>query len=83
MIHKTTRRRPAQRPAPRRKASSDAPVGDAAPRPVSITTFRLYRDQMIALQREALDRRAGGAPGRVDASALLREILDGYFKARG
>jgi len=45
-------------------------------RPVAVTTFRLYRDQLVALQRRALDRRAEGLPGRADASSVLRELLD-------
>ncbi len=43
---------------------------------MAVTTYRIYADQRDALQRAALERRAGGAGGRADASALLREILD-------
>lgn len=51
-------------------------MGSVGPkRPISVTTFRIYRDQHIALQREALERREAGT-GRIDASAVLREILD-------
>ena len=58
----------------RRGASRSAVATDD--RPVAVTTFRLYRDQLVALQRRALDRRAEGLPGRADASSVLRELLD-------
>ena len=48
-------------------------------RPLAVTTFRLYRDQLLALQREALERRAAGELARMDASAVLRDILDKHF----
>lgn len=51
----------------------------AKPRLLVTTTFRLYQDQIINLQRIALDRRAGGAPGRADASAVLRQLLDEHL----
>jgi len=44
-------------------------------RPMAVTTVRIYADQRDALQRAALDRRSGGV-GRMDASAVLRELLD-------
>ncbi len=46
-----------------------------AGRPVAVTTFRVYRDQLLALKRLALDRTAEEG-GRLDASAVLRELLD-------
>jgi hypothetical protein len=52
------------------------PAQNAPQRPMVTTTFRIYRDQLVALQQSALQRKAEGAPGRADASALLREILD-------
>jgi hypothetical protein len=58
-----------------------APAAGEA-RALAVTTFRLYRDQLIGLQREAFERRAVGTAGRVDASAILREILDEHFKHR-
>jgi len=61
-----------------RKAAAGGVVG----RILVVTTFRLYRDQLIGLQREALERRAQGAAGRVDASAVLREILEEHFEGR-
>jgi hypothetical protein len=63
-----------------RAAAREVPAAPAAGRPWATTTFRLYRDHLIALQREALERRAGGAAGRADASAVLRDILDEHFK---
>ncbi len=60
----------------RRKRSPErsTPVREAE-RPMTVTTFRVYRDQLVALQRQALERKAEGG-GRADASALLRELLD-------
>jgi len=63
-------------------ATTPAGGGEVAGRALTVTTFRLYRNQLIALQREAFERRARGAAGRVDASAVLREILDERFKTR-
>jgi hypothetical protein len=52
------------------------PVSQVGPdRALTVTTFRIYHDQLIALKREALKRKEAGA-GRMDASAVLREILD-------
>ena len=60
------------------------PPGAARTGPSS-STFRLYRDQLLGLQREALDRHAEGAAGRADASAVLRDVIDEHFatKAQG
>jgi len=71
-----------QKATPRRAPGRGADAVGAAPRAQAVTTFRIYRDQLIGLQREALDRRAVGRAGRADASAILREILDNYFKQR-
>lgn len=49
----------------------------ATTRKMHITTIRIWRDQWDALQRRALDHRAeSGESGRMDASAILREVLD-------
>jgi hypothetical protein len=56
-------------------APGDAAAGAAAePAP---TTYRVFADQAHGLQQAALDRRlnAGGG-GRLDHSAILREVLD-------
>jgi hypothetical protein len=46
-------------------------------REIHVTTIRIFRDQWDALQRRALDlRRERGESGRLDASAVLREVLD-------
>ena len=42
---------------------------------MAVTTFRVYRDQLVALQQLALDCKAKGG-GRADASAVLRKLLD-------
>jgi hypothetical protein len=43
------------------------------------TTFRIYEDQRDALQQRAMQERTAG---RVDASAILRDLLDrAGFKA--
>ena len=60
----------------KRRGASRSAVASNDDRPVAVTTFRLYRDQLVALQRRALDRRAQGLPGRADASSVLRELLD-------
>jgi hypothetical protein len=59
-------------PMPRRDSARPTARPD---RPVVVTTFRIFADQRDALQRSALDRRGSGA-GRLDASAVLRELLD-------
>ena len=58
-----------------RKGRRRAGAAESAGRPVAVTTFRVYRDQLVALKRLALDRTAEGG-GRADASAVLRELLD-------
>jgi hypothetical protein len=46
-------------------------------RTMHVTTVRIWRDQWDALLRQALDHRAAsGEGGRIDASAVLREVLD-------
>lgn len=55
-----------------------AEVVESAERPVAVTTFRVYRDQLLTLKRLALDRTAAGG-GRLDASAVLRDLLDREF----
>ena len=67
-VRKKSKRRGASR--------SRSAVASTDERSVAVTTFRLYRDQLVALQRRALDRRAQGLPGRADASSVLRELLD-------
>ncbi len=66
----------------RRKPSSrrSTPTREAE-RPMAVTTFRVYRDQLVALQRQALDRKAEGG-GRADASLILRELLDRELGSR-
>ncbi len=55
-------------------APSDAAAAGPEPQP---TTYRLFPDQIHALQQAALDRRlSGGGGGRLDHSAILREVLD-------
>jgi len=77
--------RSAARPRPGRVAAPDRnartaragdPASAAGHRPLAVTTFRIFRDQLVALQRIALDRRLEGAAGRTDASAVLRDLLD-------
>ena len=65
-----------------KKPAAAAPsAGEMPPRPMGITTWRLYIDQMHALQRLALERKISSqAPGRADASAILREIVDEFLK---
>jgi len=70
-VRKKSKRRGASR--------SRSAVASTDERSVAVTTFRLYRDQLVALQRRALDRRAQGLPGRADASSVLRELLDREF----
>ena len=73
----------AKKSAPTRAAPAPAPTTDAGgKRPIVTTTFRLYRDQLIALQREAFEQRASGTAGRADASAIIREVLDEYLRRR-
>ena len=62
-------------PARTKKGRRRAGAAESASRPVAVTTFRVYRDQLLALKRLALDRTAEGG-GRADASAVLREMLD-------
>ncbi len=57
-----------------KKGRRRAGAAESTGRPVAVTTFRIYRDQLLALKRLALDRTAEG--GRLDASAVLRELLD-------
>lgn len=78
-------RAPAAKPARTRPAApASAPEAPAhAPREASdvTTTFRVRRDQLDALQRAAIRARTARGTGKADASALLREILDGWLKA--
>ncbi len=62
-------------PARTKKGRRRAGAAQSAGRTVAVTTFRIYRDQLLALKRLALDRTAEGG-GRADASAVLREMLD-------
>jgi hypothetical protein len=56
-----------------------APKRSKAERPIVTTTFRIYKDQRDALQQRAMQQRTAG---RVDALAVLRELLDrAGFKA--
>ena len=57
-------------PARTKKGRRRTGAAESADRPVAVTTFRIYRDQLLALDRTA----EGG--GRADASAVLREMLD-------
>jgi hypothetical protein len=46
-------------------------------RTIHVTTIRIWKDQWDELQQRALDRRrASSEGGRIDASAVLREVLD-------
>lgn len=46
-------------------------------RTIHVTTIRVWKDQWDDLQQRALDRRrSSAAGGRIDASAILREVLD-------
>jgi hypothetical protein len=72
-------KRPTKTKRAARPAATPPPPPPPAPparREVSVTTFRLYRDQLAALQRLALDRKITAGEGRTDASVVLREILD-------
>ncbi len=63
----------------RRKSSARRTTGAReAERPMTVTTFRVSLDQLVRLQRQALDAKAEGG-GRADASAVLRELLDREF----
>jgi hypothetical protein len=56
-----------------------APKRSKGDRSMVTTTFRIYKDQRDALQQRAMQQRTAG---RVDASAVLRELLDrSGFKA--
>jgi len=78
-----SRRRPAKirapRRAPGRAPARPAPLAPepppATPRPVATTTFRLWADQLRALQELAAARRWAQG-GRTDHSLVLRELLD-------
>lgn len=83
---KTSNKRQAAGPGP---ASATPPAPAAAPddsgaRPLGrITTFQLYRDQLAALQDLARDRQRQRGEGRLNASEVLRDILDGKEKPPG
>jgi hypothetical protein len=51
-------------------------------RAIVVTTFRIYADQRDALHQEAAERRSRGDLTRVDASAVLRELLDKHGVSR-
>jgi hypothetical protein len=53
-----------------------------SPKDVVKAQFTVTRAQVVALRREALERQARGDPGRADASAVLREILDAWLATR-
>lgn len=59
-----------------KRASKSAEKKGGTDRAVVTTTFRIYKDQLDALQRAALEKRARGETTRNDASALLRQLLD-------
>jgi hypothetical protein len=44
--------------------------------------FTLTRAQATALRLAALERQSSGEPGRADASAVLRDLLDEWMKRR-
>jgi hypothetical protein len=66
-------------PAPAPTAPALAPAADGAE--LTVTTFRITRDQHEAL-RVAAVRRARASGGRADASVVLRELLAEWM-ARG
>jgi hypothetical protein len=45
-------------------------------RSIVVTTVRIFADQRDALHQAAAERRARGESARVDASAVLRDLLD-------
>jgi hypothetical protein len=67
---------PTQRDHPRGMAKS-VRAAKSRERKMHVTTIRIYRDQWAALQQRALDlKKTRGESGRLDASAVLREVLD-------
>jgi hypothetical protein len=63
-----------------RRRGAESAAGDASTSPAAepaATTYRVYADQAHGLQQAALDRRlSAGGGGRLDHSAILREVLD-------
>lgn len=58
------------------KRARSAPKQRGA-RTIHVTTIRVWKDQWDDLQQRALDhRRKSKEGGRIDASAILREVLD-------
>jgi len=70
--------RPARSPARLPVAPAPTLVTGAPPpnRAVTTTTFRVWADQLRALQEVATARRWAQGGGRADASLVLRELLD-------
>ena len=64
--------------SPLRGRAAPAPAPEPADRgPLLTASFRLHVDQQLALQQKAMEAKiARGGRGRVDASEVLRDLID-------
>jgi hypothetical protein len=67
-------------PTASRRARRPREGDDGAP--LFTTTFRITHAQSVALRQAALDKSANEG-GKADASAVLRDILDGWLAKGG
>ena len=65
------------------KPEKPARVQADDPRSFTVTNLRLRPEHVLALQLEAVERRAQRGFGRADANEVVREILDGWLESRG
>jgi hypothetical protein len=52
------------------------------PRPSTLTTLRLYNDQIDAIAQVALARKRAVGSGRADQAGVMRDLLDAIAQGR-